>query len=821
MSVHILTRYNSFMALLFRNSCSEKKLHFFHINRDSQSHKNTDPTSEEIVESEIEIDVVDLSNDSNLIVEESGNSSSLAVTSKEEEDKQQLEHEQNTKNCVDEDDKRQQRGHKRNTKNPIDENAIQQKQQRGHERNTKDRVDEEDEAIDVEETEEETFLTIGNNTIQIAKSSAAVGESPVSSFIMSESFVLEGTRHKSMSPEFGTSLDNQTEPDARAKKSKIPVRQKRLANTKPPVQQRATRGRKKKAVEEPQIVDTEEAEADEKEDDKQSNRKKQILSARGRKDAAGKGKPSESEAVEVQNGGTDEKEERRATHLPGKRQQSKSTGRGERKVTVSDEGDEGDKSSAVDIEHGKKNAKERKNTQKQNRITRERKQKSDTKDMDDGAAEVINVDSDGKKLSDHRTRPNEGVDNENKADRSEQPVECKTAEVSGRKTRAQRKKEKEMGEKEKGEGKDIEVVVNDLEIEEVESENLGSLEMEKEKEKSERESRAKRKEKAKENKENDGVGNERDLTQTSSKRGGRKSQSFDRDKTLGEGDGHDLTEEVEDVSKVRGGVRGERRKLLMTEGREDDAKHEENRDVLDAIEDLTDRQASSNEQVSVNNITIVSSNASSGSESAKKVVTGTRRKRKRRSRLLPPYATKRLLSKGNNSKSSSTINSHDSMSETDAKKRRLQVEGNQTSLVKVKSSTKGAATNPRISGRAKRPGRTSGGATKSVTQSHEKESPKRGRGVSGTTVENANNDDTVMDNIVSFAAGEVGVADSLQEATGMADSSFESALVNRTDTMTPAQPVTSLKSILKSGGSLVRAATGSDARYEILILLFV
>lgn len=75
------------MVLFFRNSCSEKKLYFFYINRDLQSYKNIDFISEEIVESEIEIDVVDLSNDFNFIVEESGNSFFFVVISKEEEEK--------------------------------------------------------------------------------------------------------------------------------------------------------------------------------------------------------------------------------------------------------------------------------------------------------------------------------------------------------------------------------------------------------------------------------------------------------------------------------------------------------------------------------------------------------------------------------------------------------------------------------------------------------------------------------------------------------------------------------------------------------------
>jgi len=574
------------------------------------------------VESEIEIDVVDLSNDSNLIVEESGNIFSLAVKSKEKN--------------------------------------KQQQQQRGHAQNTKNRIDEDDEVIDVEEIEEDdTFLTIGNNITRIAKSNAVVGKSPVSSkaesFIMSESLVLEGTRHKSMSPEFGSSSDSgQNEPDARAKKSKIPIRQKGLTNTKP-AQQRATRGRKKKAVEEPQTVETGDTEADEKEGNEQrgllSKRKEQVISARGRKEAHGKEKPVESEAEEVQNTGTNAKEESRATSLPGKRQQVKSTRRGERKVTVSHEGDE---SSALDIKHGKKKAGGKKRvsniTQKQTRITRGRKQKSDTENMDNGAAEVINADSDGKKLAGHRTKQKEEVEDKNRAeqngsaaDRSEQPDDSKTAEFSGRKTRAQRKKEKDDKVNDVSEeGKGIEVVVDNLEIEEVESENMGSLEMEKEIEKSEKESRAKSEEKTKKNKGNDGVGNERNLTQAHSKKAGRKSQSVGRDKTLGEGDGRDLTGEVKDASKVKGGVRGKGKKPQLAEGTEHDAEQEGKRDALDAVEDLADVQASSSEHVSVTNITNVSSNSSSGSESTKNVITGIRRKRRKRSRILPPYATKRL-----------------------------------------------------------------------------------------------------------------------------------------------------------------------------------
>lgn len=62
----------------------------------------------------------------------------------------------------------------------------------------------------------------------------------------------------------------------------------------------------------------------------------------------------------------------------------------------------------------------------------------------------------------------------------------------------------------------------------------------------------------------------------------------------------------------------------MIEGREDDVKYEENRDVFDVIEDLIDRQVFFNEQVLVNNIIIVFSNVFFGLEFMKKVVIGIR-----------------------------------------------------------------------------------------------------------------------------------------------------------------------------------------------------
>ena len=110
--------------------------------------------------------------------------------------------------------------------------------------------DDDDEVIDVEGIEEdETFLTIGNTT-QYLKSTV-VDKSSVAaeaeSFVMSESFVLEGTKHKTMSPEFGSCSDSQPDVnDAQApkvKKSRIPVRKKGVSVN---IKQRATRGKQKK-----------------------------------------------------------------------------------------------------------------------------------------------------------------------------------------------------------------------------------------------------------------------------------------------------------------------------------------------------------------------------------------------------------------------------------------------------------------------------------------------------------------------------------------------------------------------------------------------
>ena len=793
----------------------------FHFNRNSPRDKNTEPVSVETVESDTEIDVVDVTSESQLIIQETSTHSPAAKTTEKAK-----------------------------------------KQRQSHTRNTENHIEEDDEVIDVEEIEEEeTFLTIGNNSMRNVKSSPAVGKSPLSSqaesFVMSESFVLEGTKHKTMSPEFGSGSDSQTEPDPRAKKSKIPVRQKSLPNSKPP-QRRATRGRQKKVVEESEAVDPQVVQDGQKEDheerDESNTKQDNIKSTRGRKQKTEKVKPGEAEVVEAQNRGAETKQ-RRAKSLPGKQQrQQKSTRRGEvkegsSKIVASDEEDDDDEGNTGDIAHegnnvdiaheekrgrgrGRKSAPN--TTQQLKKVPRGRKQKSDTEDVEGEGVEQ-NEDSDNKKPSGRRTRTRKGAEGSRKeeqsegvADGSKQADKGNPTELSGRKTRAQRKKD-EDAKLNKGDGKereidggqkDMEVVSADLEIEDVESENIESVGTEKEAEKSvqdDKVSKVQRNEKAKKDVE-DQLGNEADLAQAKTKRGGRKSQSAMREKTVEEPEGQDLAEEVEIEAKVRGERRGRGRgrgRRSQLKKATQDAAQEEKSNDLETVDELTYKQndtvaestggqTSSNEHektandASVSNISNVSSNASSDSESTSKVGNGAGRKRRKRSRILPPYAFKRRASKTISSENSTAINSHDSVNESvlgvGTKKRKLHDEGNETNIPE-KSSKKGTSMNPRTAGRAKRTGKTSEGGTKTVAKGNE------------TECSQDNNADSVVD--------EVGVNDSVQGTTGVGDSSFDEDS-HSTGTVAPAQPVTALRSILKSGGSVGRASTGSDGNDRVI-----
>ena len=100
--------------------------------------------------------------------------------------------------------------------------------------------DDDDDAIDIEIVDnEDTFLTLGNATQNLQR--AAVEKAPVfvEDVIVDETVVLQGTKYKTMSPEYGSS-DSQQEAKkplaSKQRKSKIPVR----------TGKRATKGKKNK-----------------------------------------------------------------------------------------------------------------------------------------------------------------------------------------------------------------------------------------------------------------------------------------------------------------------------------------------------------------------------------------------------------------------------------------------------------------------------------------------------------------------------------------------------------------------------------------------
>ena len=107
--------------------------------------------------------------------------------------------------------------------------------------------DDDDDVIDIEGVDnEDTFLTLGNATQNAQR--AAVEKGPVCvENVMDETVVLQGTKHKAMSPEYGSS-DSQQEakkpPVSKQKKSKIPVRTGR----------RATKGKKNKIEKDQDLV---------------------------------------------------------------------------------------------------------------------------------------------------------------------------------------------------------------------------------------------------------------------------------------------------------------------------------------------------------------------------------------------------------------------------------------------------------------------------------------------------------------------------------------------------------------------------------------
>ena len=871
----------------------------FRVNRASQDEEVTKAISEEDGESDADIDVVEVDDNSQTDRQKPPNDHpSTAIKTKGKTGRQKRT------------------------------NAKQKKNQ-SHLSN------EDDEVIDVEGIgEEETFLTIGNTT-RNAKS-MALDKSPISaeaeSFVMSESFVLEGTKHKTMSPEYASSSDSQPEPSelpmAKGKKSKIPVRKKgvplgtqqraargrkrkmeeavidenenggdkglqntkqeeskplkgRMQNTKrrstrgrqkkveelqteeleaeealgnesdegevdvdvevveeeskslkgrmQNTKRRSTRGRQKK-VQELQNEEPEEEEAaanenDEDEDDKQvllTSKQEQKKSSRRRTQNVEEVKLADSEAVKDQNSTAVKKGKRRAKSLPGTEKQPSQSQKSTRKAKKSEDvGDEelldggSDENDNIDNEQEEIRGRGRKSVpntrQQQKKVTKGRQKKSD---KDAGCKVVVSSNGDEggdeRKPASRESRMKKGVKNSKKqkqqksvADGSDQAggTECENGDgvkLSGRKTRAQRKKEEDAKlnrednnreEREVGSGEEREIDDKDAEPGQgedecdeddnvVENDRVQKL----------------RTATQREGKDSSKLHTEGNSEEQSKKKRGRKSL---RDQKMGQTKEQESTEEVKVVSQARKGEREKENEAL--EGQD-----EEQADDLNVVSEL-DEEETANRTVS--NISSVSSNATSGSESRKKAGT----KRRKHASVLPPYARK--ASKAKSSKSSVSINSHDNTTEselrTDATKPRLDNDRSQTNFGGETSKT-GHTTDPRKGERAGRTGRK-----KSVAQRNKAKESEVVRGKSVSAIQNTE-DNEADGNASSFVdAGEAcdeGDANySVQEADEVEDRSFEVVPAeNMTPTpfARPAKPATSLKSILKSGGSVKRTTTG-------------
>ena len=254
------------------------------------------------------------------------------------------------------------------------------------------------------------------------------------------------------------------------------------------------------------------------------------------------------------------------------------------------------------------------------------------------------------------------------------------------------------------------------------------------------------------------------LTQGFGNTGARKSKGIARVQNLEE------REEGDDMSKKKRGKRGKgRRKNEETTAKEDsrvlDISAELDEAQDDDFEENTNEFEKTND-VSVRRMSNVSSNVSSSSESSKKTSNGVASKRRKVSRVLPPYARKRRAGKANNSKDSSKTSSYDSTElSVDAKKRRLQDEANETSTAKD-SPRKDTKTNAGKTSRNKRDTRKSGAKKNFLT------------------TDNFNERADVND-----------LSQGVEDDNGLLDA--------------PAEPVTALKSILKSGGSVRRSTKGN------------
>ena len=765
----------------------------------------------------------------------------------------------------------------------------------------RDTSDDDEEVIDVEGIEEdETFLTIGNTT-QYLKSTV-VDKSPVAaeaeSFVMSESFVLEGTKHKTMSPEFGSCSDSQPDVnDAQApkvKKSRIPVRKKvvsvnikqratrgkqkkvqgqengphgrkngggeedgRTSNDnenqskssrgrKQEAKQNAARGRQKKAEESTieghedngevyiDNVEVDNAGEVDEETESFSSSAGQSRVTRGRKNKVESSKVAETEALEVDNEGVAKKGKRRAKSMPGTKVQTQ-------KLSKSSKND--GKSSAVFSDEGLHEKEEQKRgkgrrsvpniRQQQKEPVKGRKEKTDEK-------EEVREDKSGDVDADNHEKPAElktGKQRKNVAKGSESDEQV---ELSGRKTRAQRRKEADNKLQRKdgdGEGDEEGGVDDVIEDENEASKNTGYEKVSQEK------TRAQRKK------------TEDALIDRKDGNGGKE----------GVGGGSRLEDVEEKVNMPSEGkrdgkagaserkTRASRKRQANTERRDESQEEEEEGNIADSalvpkvadqedngvmesedtehedelyatgdamannsrvmalhtVDELDEDQSSSDkaEQETRSGSTIVSNNASSSLESRKKDNSGTGRRRRKPS-VLPPYAVKRRANKVNSSKVSVSASSPESTTESEqgtyAKKPRLE-EVLTEKGVTLNSGKRGAETwvavNSRKSGGGAHSGGNSKGGNKSVAQKNSAKSSKDGNEKS---LQDADENEGYDEGDVEYSVSEDGAVE------GRTFEEIPSEDTTPRPLSALGKPATELKSILKSGGRVVRTHAGID-----------
>ena len=778
---------------------------------------------------------------------------------------------------------------KEKTENSRATKAKQNQKQR-------DTSDDDEEVIDVEGIEEdETFLTIGNTT-QYLKSTV-VHKSPVAaeaeSFAMSESFVLEGTKHKTMSPEFGSCSDSQPDVnDAQApkvKKSRIPVRKKGVSVN---IKQRATRGKQKKVqgqengphgrkngggevdggssndnenqskssrgrkqeakqnaargrqkkAEESTIeghedngevyidnVEVDNAGEVDEETESFSSRAGQSRVTRGRKNKVESSKVAETEALEVDNEGVAKKGKRRAKSMPGTKVQTQ-------KLSKSSKND--GKSSAVFSDEGLQDKEEQRRgkgrrsvpniRQQQEEPVKGRKEKTEVREDKSGDVDADNHE----KLSELKT----GKQRKNVAKGSESDEQI---ELSGRKTRAQRRKEADNKLQRKdggGEGDEEGGVDDVIEDENEASNNTGYEKVSQEKTRAQRkkteDALIDRKDgnggkegvgggsrledvEEKVNMPSEGKGDGKAGASKRKTRASRKRQANteSRDESQEEEEGN-----IADSTVVPNVEDEEHNGVMESEGTEeedelyargDEVANSSRVMALDTVDELDEDQSSSEktEQETRSGSTIVSNNASSSLESRKKDNSGTGRRRRKPS-VLPPYAVKRRANKVNSSKASVSASSPESTTESEhgtyAKKPRLE-EVLTEKGVTLRSGKRGAETwvavNSRKSGGGAHSGGNSKGGNKSVAQKNSAKSSKDGQEESQ---QNADENEGYDEGDVDYSVSEDGAVE------GRTFEEIPSEDTTPRPLSALGKPATELKSILKTGGPVVRTHAGID-----------